>query len=351
MNTTLQADKMQILNATNYEVAINNDLAKKFIDYTEVQPSTLKGYTGYIKQFLIFLKEKNILYPTREDIREYKRYLELRNLAEGTKQQYFRAVKHFFKWLASENLYPNISDNLKGFKVSSDNTKKESFNESEIQNILSKIDTADEVGKRDYALILLSVIGGLRINELANILISDIQMIRGQYIVYILGKGHTEKDTYIKLIEPVHKAINDYLSIKKEYTKRSYLFTSTSNRALNKGLTKESISKIIKDRFRNAGYDTPKLTAHSLRHTSNTMLYKSGAKLEQVQNHARHKDPKTTEIYIHMADRELNTDEEDIYNQIFNKNTNRQVMIKELEKEICNLNEEEIKLLLKEIRK
>ena len=195
MNTTLQADKMQILNATNYEVAINNDLAKKFIDYTEVQPSTLKGYTGYIKQFLIFLKEKNILYPTREDIREYKRYLELRNLAEGTKQQYFRAVKHFFKWLASENLYPNISDNLKGFKVSSDNTKKESFNESEIQNILSKIDTADEVGKRDYALILLSVIGGLRINELANILISDIQMIRGQYIVYILGKGHTEKDT------------------------------------------------------------------------------------------------------------------------------------------------------------
>ncbi len=349
MNTTLQADKMQVLNAKNYEVAINNELAQRFIDYSEVQPSTLKGYAGYIKQLLIYLKNNDILQPTREDIREYKRYLDSRQLAEGTKQQYFRACKHFFKWLSSENLYPNISDNLKGFKVSSDNTKKESFNELEIQNILEKIDTADEVGKRDYALILLSVIGGLRINELANILISDIQMIRGQYIVYILGKGHTEKDTYIKLIEPVHKAINDYLSIKKEYTKKDYLFTSTSNRALNKGLTKESISKIIKDRFRNAGYDTPKLTAHSLRHTSHTMLHKSGADLERVQRHARHKDPKTTEIYIHIADRDFNTDEEDIYNQIFNANKN--TAIKELENIISNLNEEEMESLIKQLKR
>ena len=351
MKTNIQVldnKKINTNNDFNYELIINNELVKKFIDYTEVKETTLKGYAGYIKQFLIYLKSNNILQPTREDIKEYKKHLDSRPLAEGTKQQYFRAVKHFFKWLASENLYPNISDNIKGFKVYSDNTKKESLSETEVKTILEKIDLSDEVGKRDYAIILLSLTGGLRINELANINISDIQMIRGHHIICILGKGHNEKDTYIKLIEPVYKAINDYLACKKEYTKKDYLFTSTSNRALNKGLTKESISKIIKDRFRNAGYDTPKLTAHSLRHTSNTMLYKSGAELERVQRHARHKDPKTTEIYIHMAERDFNTDEEDIYNQIFN--TNKQESIKEVENIIYNLNENEINYLLKYIK-
>lgn len=350
MNTSIANRPLVISNSDSdikLKIIFNNQLANRFIQYTDVKETTLKGYAGYIKQFFMYLKSNNIIQPTRGDIREYKKYLNDRPLAVGTKQQYFRAVKHFFKWLSSENLYPNIADNIKGFKVFSDNTKKESFTESDIKTILGKIDLSSEVGKRDYAIILLAVIGGLRINELANILISDIQVIKGQNVVYILGKGHSEKDTYISLIEPVYKAIEDYLQV-KQYSKKDYLFTSTSNRALHKGLTKESISKIIKDRFKSAGYDTPKLTAHSLRHTTHTLLYKSGADLLRVQRHARHKDPKTTEIYIHQAERELNTDEIDIYNQIFNDdNTN---VLKQLESEINNLSTKEISSLLEYIK-
>jgi integrase/recombinase XerC len=78
-----------------------------------------------------------------------------------------------------------------------------------------------------------------------------------------------------------------------------------------------SFSRIIKTIFKEAGYDSNKLTAHSLRHTSNTLLFKSGADLYTVQQHARHSDPKTTEIYIHAVDREKDRSEQNIYNQIF----------------------------------
>ena len=333
---------------SNNELIFNKQLIYKFTNYTDVQDTTLKNYTTDLKPFFNYLKNNNIKQPTRQDIKDFKKYLTTLNLTAGTKQQYFRATKHLFKWLSSEGLYQNVADNIKGFKVDISKTKKESFNEQDIQTIINKIDTSTEVGKRDYAIILLILTGGLRINEIRNIDIQDIQIIKNEYVVYILGKGHTEKDTYIKIIQPVYQAIKNYLDSKGKYSKADPLFTSTSNRALGKRITKESLSQIIKKRFREAGYDTPKLTAHSLRHTSNTMLYKSGADLYKVQQHARHKDPKTTEIYIHQAERENSTDELDIYNQIFN--TDNQDTLNEVRQLINTLNDNELKDILDYIK-
>lgn len=336
------------LSKSNNEVVFSNQLIYKFIDYTDVQDTTLKNYTTDLKPFFNYLRDNDIKQPNRQDIKNFKKYLTSLNLTAGTKQQYFRATKHLFKWLSSEGLYINVAENIKGFKVDTSKTKKESFNESDIKAILNKIDTSTEIGKRDYAIILLILTGGLRINEVRNIDIQDIQIIKNEYVVYILGKGHTEKDTYIKIIQPVYQAIKDYLDSKGKTNRADALFTSTSNRALGKRITKESLSQILKNRFRDAGYDTPKLTAHSLRHTSNTMLYKSGADLYKVQQHARHKDPKTTEIYIHQVERETNTDELDIYNQVFN--TENQDIINELRQEISTLNDNDLKDVLDYIR-
>ena len=336
------------ISKTDNDIVFSNQLIYNFIEYTDVQDSTIKNYITDLKPFFNYLRDNDIKQPNNKDIRNFKKYLMTLNLTAGTKQQYFRATKHLFKWLASNKLYDNVADNVKGIKVDTSKAKKESFNEQDIKTIINKIDTSTEIGKRDYAIILLILTGGLRINEVRNIDIQDIQIIKNEYVVYILGKGHTEKDTYIKIIEPVYQAIKDYLDSKSKYTKAEPLFTSTSNRALGKRITKESLSQILKNRFRDAGYDTPKLTAHSLRHTSNTMLYKSGADLYKVQQHARHKDPKTTEIYIHQAERETSTNELDIYNQIFN--TNNQDIISDLRQEINTLNSNELKDVLDYIK-
>lgn len=310
--------ELTIRNVTLAEMQFDNSLFFRFMQYTDVKETTLKGYAVCVRQFIRWMQEHEIRQPNRDDVRAYKAHLDNQNFTAGTRAQYLRAVKHFFKWTASEGLYPNIADNIKGAKVKQDNTKKEAFNEEDIKTILASIDRTTEAGKRDFAMILLSVTGGLRIIEMQRADVQDIATIRGQQVLYIQGKGRDEKDEYVKLIPEVFAAINEYLQSRPAYKKSDPLFTGTSNRGRGQRMAEPSISRIIKGVFRNAGYDSGKLTAHSLRHTCSTLLRKSGADVYTIQQHVRHNDPKTTEIYIHAADREKKRNEQAIYNQIFN---------------------------------
>lgn len=308
---------MDALVVSNTQIQFQQNLFKRFIAYTDVKDITLRGYTVCIRQFINWMNKNSITQPDRESVKLYKRYLDDQNFTAGTKAQYLRAVKHFFKWTASEGLYPNIADGIKGAKVKADNTKKEAFSEKDIKIILDSIDRTTEAGKRNYCMILLSVTGGLRIIELQRADIQDMQTIRGERVLYIQGKGRDEKDEFVKLPKEVAAALDIYLMSRGACKKEDPLFSSTGNRANGCRLTEPSISRIIKNVFKTAGYDCDKLTAHSLRHTSNTLLFKAGADLYTVQRHARHADPKTTEIYLHAADRENDRSEQQIYDRIF----------------------------------
>ena len=317
----------------------NNDLIKRFVEYVDVKETTLDGYAVCLRRFAGWMKENNISMPAREDIKAYKQFLETQSFTAGTKSRYLRTVKHFFKWTAAEGLYPNVADNIKGAKVKADNTKKEAFNEEDIKRVIESIDRTTEAGKRNYCMILLSVTGGLRIIELQRANVQDLQTIKGQKVLYIQGKGRDEKDEYIKIVPEVAEAVEDYLNSKEEYKKTDPLFTGTGNRAKGARLSEPSISRIIKEVFKAAGFDCDKLTAHSLRHTSNTLLFKSGADLYTVQQHARHSDPKTTEIYLHAVDREKDRSEQDIYDQIFNPK--KQDALKDINALLKNMPEED----------
>ena len=86
-------------------------------------------------------------------------------------------------------------------------------------------------------------------------------------------------------------------------------------------MTEPSISRIIKDRLKAAGYDTHRISAHSLRHTSVTFLLEAGATLQEAQHHARHASPETTGIYAHNIDQRKDHSEQRIYNFLFDVET------------------------------
>lgn len=299
-------------------ISFNADFFDRFINYTDVKETTLKGYAVCIRAFIKYLAENGIHQPQREDIKAYKAYLDSTDHTAGTKQQYLRAVKHFFKWTSAEGLYPNIADNIKGVKVRQDNTKKDALSETDIKAICDSIDRSTETGKRDFAIILLAVTGGLRIIEMQRADIEDIKTIAGEKVLFIQGKGREEKDEYKKITPEVWEALSDYLEARTDKSKKAPLFTGTSNRAKGERLTEPSVSRIIKGVFKAAGYDSDRITAHSLRHTSVTMLLKAGATIQEAQQHARHADPATTGIYAHNIEREKQHTEQRIYNQIFN---------------------------------
>lgn len=350
MDLAIQMVQSGIQNTYDTDIVIfNNYLLNDFIEYIDATPTTAKGYIICLHQFIKYLKDNDIRQPNTNDIKAYKKYLQdyinpknNKPLTSGTKQQYLRAVKQLFTWLNNTGLYDNVAYSVRNFKLKRDanhKTTKDAFSEDDIKIILNKIDKTTPVGKRDYAIILLAITGGLRVNEIRNIDIQDMEIIKSECRLYILGKGHTEKDNYIKVIPAVYDAIKDYLATKESIKPTDALFTSTSNRALNKRITKESLSQIIKNRYRDAGYDSNKLTAHSLRHTSITLLLNSGADIYTAQMHARHQDPKTTEIYAHLNERDTATNEQDIYNQIFN--TTEQNITTKVKNNINDLNQEQ----------
>lgn len=299
------------------------DLFARFMDYCDVKDTTLQGYTVAIRHFIRWIAAEGITQPTREDVKAYKKHLETacsetgKPFKPGTQARYFRACKYFFKWAASEGLYPNIAENLKAAKIRQDNTHRDALSETDVKRVLCSIDRTTEQGKRNYAIVLLCVTGGLRIIEVQRADIEDMKTIAGQPVLFIQGKGRDEKDEYKKLVPDVYAAIMDYLQARGTYKKSDPLFTGTSNRAKGQRITEPGISRIIKTILVNAGYDSDRITAHSLRHTSITLLLKAGATLQQAQHHARHADPATTGIYAHNIERAKDQSEQKIYNQIF----------------------------------
>lgn len=315
------------------------NLLERFINYIQVKDITVKSYGVCLKCFAEWMQNNQITHPTRADIIDYVSYLAkphpkrqrtdrtskedqpIVTFSAGTQARYLRSVKLFFKWTAQEELYPNIADNIKGAKVRADNTKRDPLLKKDAQTVLKSIDTSIDIGKRDFAMILLSITCGLRIIEMQRANIGNIETLAGEHVLYIQGKGHDEADAYKKLTPEVYKAISDYLETRSKKDASAPLFAGTGNRSKGKRLTEPSISRIIKNRLQKAGFDTHRITAHSLRHTSVTFLLEAGATIQEAQHHARHVNPETTSIYAHNIDQKKDHSEQRIYNFLFDIET------------------------------
>jgi len=327
--------------------AFSADLFSRFIEYTDCKDSTIKGYTTCIRAFARWIKERGITQPTRDDVKAYKEYLAAEGYKPGTQQQYLRSVKHFFKWCASEGLYSNIADNIKGAKVRTNQHKKDALGREDVPAIAATIDRTTEQGKRLYAIYLLCITCALRTVEITRANVEDMKTVGGRTYLYIQGKGHDEKDAPMLLTPEVKDAITDYLNSRTDkITGKSPLFVGTSNRGkpgtfkdfkrdstgaiiykdgepekeyFDGRIASTTISTMLKHLMQGAGYDSDRLTAHSLRHTSGTGAYKVTRNIYLTQQHARHCDPRTTEIYVHAEEREERDTEQQVYDYFFHQ--------------------------------
>lgn len=295
--------------------AINADAFSRFIGYIDAKPKTIETYTRAIRQFMKWLQVNGITHPTRADILAYRDELKT-TVKPSTVQSYIIAVRQFFKWLYQEGQYANIAENVKGAKLDKSH-KKDALTSRQIKGVLASIDTADINGKRDYAIFALMVTGGLRTIEVARANIEDIRTLGDATVLYIQGKDRDEKTEYVKLAEPIEKAIRAYLTARSKAEAIAPLFVSHSNNNNRERLTTRSISGVIKRRLVEAGYNSDRLTAHSLRHTAGTLNLLNGGTLDETQQLLRHSNINTTMIYLHHIDRANNQSESRIASAIF----------------------------------
>ena len=294
---------------------ITEDLFNRFIAFIDAKPRTIETYTRAIKQLFNYFSFKGIRQPQRADIIAFRDELKKDHKAT-TVQNYITATRLFFQWTAQEGLYPNIADHIKGATISKEH-KKDYLTSKQVKAILNSIDRGTIQGLRDYAILALMITGGLRTIEVSRSNIEDLRAVGDSTALYIQGKGKDEKTEYIKIQPQVEEAIRDYLKALGTTDQTQPLFTSTSNNSKGERLTTRSISGIVKKRLQEAGYNSDRLTAHSLRHTAVTLSLLGGNSLQEVQQFARHANITTTQIYAHNLDRAKNKCESTIAKAIF----------------------------------
>lgn len=323
------------------------DLFARFVSWIDRSAKTARTYIVNLRQFVAWLRYSDIVQPIREDIISYRDYLCAEHEAiqldgdtwryrtdgsgnrvkvickPNTIAQYLRSVCAFFKWTAAEGLYPDIAANIHAPKIRHDTHRKEALTAHEVQEIETSItstaaanllhaenatkDTAGrmqrttEQGKRLYALYMLTVTAGLRTIELSRANVKDLESKNGCYYLYVCGKGHTEADTRKAIAPEVAQAIQDYLQSRTDKpTGNSPLFVATGNRSGGKRLAPTTISTMLKGAMKEAGFNSERLTAHSLRHTAGTNAMQLTNDLYTTQKYMRHSSPATTEIYLHV---------------------------------------------------
>lgn len=347
---------------------LSESLFDAFIAWIDRSEKTAKTYITNLRQFAAWLRYTAITRPVREDVISYRQWLTSEHDAiqldsgsvsgwtyrtdtsghplkiickANTIAQYLRSVRQFFRWTAAEGLYPDIAQNIHAPKVRNDTHRKDALTAEEVLTIEKSITTeaetrataaaaatkdtagriqrADEQGKRLFAMYVLTVNAGLRTVEISRANIKDIVTRDGQTWLYIWGKGHAEPDQKKAIAPEVMAAIKDYLQSRTDKpTSNSPLFVSTGNRSKGQRIDPATVSKMLKKAMIQAGFNSERITPHSLRHSTGQAVQKITGDLYATQKYMRHSNPATTEIYLH-DDEETQQQEAGIAQELFNR--------------------------------
>lgn len=296
--------------------AITEELLREYesqLDTTSER--TKKTYLGCIKNFISWLEINNIDVATRNDIVNYKKYLFNKlQLKDTTTNTYLTAIKDLYKYLETCG-FTNIAKDIK--KISIDNDfRKDNLTYSQVKSILSNIDKSTLEGKRANALFRLLIGTGLRECEVVRADIEDIKAKGNDLVLYVKGKGKSNKNNFVVICESVYNAIQDYLAARPNAKPNEPLFVGYGNKNNGNRLTTRTIQRIVKGLYAANGIVSDRITTHSTRHTAITLAADNGMEIEQVQAMARHKNINTTMIYYHNINR-LNNAAENKLEELF----------------------------------
>ena len=280
---------------------INDYLYRQFISYLDASPKTVETYTKNLRPFMTWLQVNGITKPTNEDIKAYRDEIKAQH-KPSTVQAYIFIVRRFFDWTESAGLYPNVAGKIKGAKLTRE-PAKDYLTSGQVKTVISGITGDDEQGRRDKAMISLMVACGLRDVEVSRANIEDMRSYGDNTVIFVQGKGRDEKSEFVILPAAVEANLREYLRIRGKVEGAEPLFASLSNNSKGQRMSTRSISGIAKSAMVKAGYNSSKLTAHSLRHTAVTLALLGGATVQEAQQFARHSNINTTMIYAHNVER------------------------------------------------
>lgn len=290
----------------NFEV----QQVKDFLSYLDtvkgMSPNTTKGYKSDLNLFFKFLlcnrknptdmeqiTDKFISEIQLQDLHNFIKYLEVkRGNGANARSRKISSLKSFFEYLQKVGrIENNPTINLEMPEIKKENPTYLTL--KQCQKLLKAVD--GDFKERDYCIITLFLNCGLRISELTNINIDDIQ----DDILIVTGKGNKQRS--IPLNDMCIKSLKNYLRVRNKnldkikdkdalFLSKNYTRISTSG-----------VSNAIKKHMKKARLNPNKYTPHKLRHTAATLMLKYGnVDIRSIQEILGHESVSTTQIYTHV---------------------------------------------------
>lgn len=283
-----------------------NKRLEEFLEYLKLERNysdkTVLNYEKDLNLFLDFCDSKKITNFKSVDfdfIRTYLKYLYSLKYSNKTISRHLSSLRSFFKYLLKEKV---ITTNPCLLVAS---PKKEQrlpnfISEIDLEKLYSVPNLEEPLGIRDELILRMFYATGIRLTELANIKLSDIDFYNRR--IKILGKGNKER--YVLYGNNCHKSLERYLKdgrgklLKGE---SEYLFLNSKGENLTGGGIEYIINKIVKI----SGVTNNHITPHVFRHTFATSMLNEGSDLVTVKELLGHSDLSTTSIYTHVSNEHL----------------------------------------------
>lgn len=274
---------------------ILDDFIDDLTNNKKLSKNTIESYSRDIKQYLSYLEENNIDFKDakRGNIIAYILFLEKENKAPSSISRSIASIRSFYHFLLKNNIInydPTID--LESPKI--EKKMPEILTIGEVEKLLSMPIDNNFKGSRDKAMLELLYATGVRVTELVNLNIDDVNLNLG------FVKLNGTKERVVPIGRMAQKAVNIYIN---EY-RQEFLKGKESNVLFlnfhGQKMTRQGFWKIIKSYAKDAGIEK-KITPYTLRHSFAAHLIENGADLKSLQQMLGHADISTTQIYAEMV--------------------------------------------------
>ena len=284
-----------------------NRYSMRFLMYLEAEkncsPHTLVNYKIDLKELFGSVGEKSVTNISYLDIRKFLATLREKKYSKNSISRKLACVRSFFKFLSRENI---IQTNP---AVSISTPKRDRklplfLDMTEVESLLDAPSGDSEAERRDKAIMELLYGSGIRVSELKQINVEDIDFFG--CLLKVKGKG--KKERIVPVGSVALKAIERYLEKRKTPTKghdRALFLNKNGTR-----LTDRSIRRVILKYARRIALNK-NVSPHTLRHSFATHLLDRGADLRSVQELLGHENLSTTQIYTHITTKRM----KEVYDQ------------------------------------
>ena len=276
----------------------------KYMTYLEYErkltTNTIKSYTNDLKDFDKYFKGE-LLNLSYDDIKKYIDTLHDKN--SRTMSHYITVINSFYSFLISENIISNNPcENIVSPKIAK---KLPNYLTEEEVNKLLDINLITPYDYRNKAMLEILYATGLRITELCNLKLSDVDV--NNCFIRVYGKGKKERIVPITdlALKYLLTYIYEYRNLILKDKDSEYLFISNSLT----NISRQGFFKILKKECKRCGIEK-NVSPHVLRHSFATHLLKHGADLRIIQELLGHEDITTTQIYAHLVNEKIKNDYE-----------------------------------------